>query len=49
MEVTYADIHAKHWNSLYFTPKIHIDEGIARFCIWFCANKDWLLTLKDGK
>jgi UDP-glucuronate 4-epimerase len=48
VEITYADI-SKAKKEIGFSPKVRIEEGIARFCTWFLANKEWLLKLKDAK
>jgi UDP-glucuronate 4-epimerase len=42
---TYADI-TKARAELGFQPKMSIEQGIAEYCAWFLANKEWLLRLK---
>ena len=45
---TYADI-SKARAELGFDPKVGIQQGIQIFAEWFLENKEWLLTLKEGK
>ena len=41
VEVTYADI-TKARSELGYIPKVSIEEGLSRFCVWFLENKEWL-------
>jgi len=48
VKVTYADI-TKSREHLGFEPKMTIEEGVNDFGSWFTGNKDWLLSLENGK
>ncbi len=45
---TYADI-SKARAELGFDPKVGMQEGIQVFADWFLENREWLLTLKEGR
>jgi UDP-glucuronate 4-epimerase len=42
---TYADL-SKSEKMLGYKPKVPIEEGLKRFCVWFRENQEWLLELK---
>lgn len=45
---TWADVN-KARKELGYNPKVKVEEGVKIFCDWFVQNKEWLLTLEDGK
>jgi UDP-glucuronate 4-epimerase len=45
---TYANIY-KAKEVLRYTPKVLIEEGIQKFCEWFIAEQEFLLSLNNAK